>query len=110
MIVFSIKRHFLNSHELRSAKKTRLFQTIPSLIDLMKNSPVGTVIRYSNIGSEFVLSDLDTKNITKVSCARPDSEAQLKHICESNTSVSVSSANPQLRSILSTFGLSDEDI
>jgi hypothetical protein len=30
LIVFSIKRHFLNSHELRSAKKTRLFQTIPS--------------------------------------------------------------------------------
>ena len=30
MIIFSIKRHFLNSHELRSAKKTRLFQTIPN--------------------------------------------------------------------------------
>lgn len=81
-----------------------------SLIDLMRKSPVGTIIRYSNIDSEFVLSDLDTRNITKVSCTLPDFGAQLKHICESNTSVSVSSANPQLRSILSTFGLSDEGV
>lgn len=80
------------------------------LVDLMKKSPVGTIIRYSNKDGEFNLIDLTTKKITKVACSLPDSETQLKCIIEAKVASAVPSTNLQLRSILSVFGLSDEEV
>lgn len=75
------------------------------LIDLMKKCPNGTVIRYSNSKAEFSLTDLHTKIITKVACALPDHEGRLKRIIEDKITSAAPSANPQLHSLLSSFGL-----
>ncbi|MDA0423791.1 MULTISPECIES: hypothetical protein [Stutzerimonas stutzeri group] len=80
------------------------------LNDLMKSKPVGTMIRYSNKNSEFSLTDLNTKIITKVACALPDFEARLKGIIEDKTARTASDANPELRSLLSSFGLSEGEV
>ncbi len=80
------------------------------LNDLMKSKPVGTMIRYSDKNSEFSLTDLNTKIITKVACALPDFEARLKGIIEDKTARTASDANPELRSLLSSFGLSEGEV
>ncbi|MHC5348043.1 hypothetical protein [Metapseudomonas furukawaii] len=80
------------------------------LIDLMKNSPAGTIIRYSNTNAEFSLTDLSAMFIAKVACALPDFEARLKGIIEDKTTSATSDTNPQLRSLLSSFGLSEGEV
>lgn len=80
------------------------------LIDLMKNSPVGTIIRYSNNNANFNLTDLNTMTITKVACALPDSEGRLKGIIEAKTTSATPDTNPRLRSLFSSFGLSEGEV
>ncbi|WP_454843155.1 MULTISPECIES: hypothetical protein [Pseudomonas] len=80
------------------------------LTDLMRSRPVGTVIRYSNNNAEFSLTDLNTMIITKVACALPDFEARLKGVIEDKTARTASDANPELRSLLSSFGLSEGEV
>ncbi|WP_390482940.1 hypothetical protein [Pseudomonas guariconensis] len=80
------------------------------LIDLMKSSPIGAIIRYSSTNAEFSLTDLNTMIIQKVSCALPDFEGRLKRIIEDKTASETSDTNPQLRSLLSSFGLSEGEI
>ncbi len=77
------------------------------LIDLMKSSSVGTIIRYSSTDAEFSLTDLNTMLIKKNACALPDFEGRLKGIIEAKTTNATSDTNPQLRSLLSSFGLSE---
>lgn len=77
------------------------------LIDLMKSCPKGTIIRYSNKKAEFSLTDLNTRVITTVACALPDTEGRLKRLLEDKTAGAAPSANPKLRKLLSSFGLSD---
>lgn len=80
---------------------------ISLLISLMKSSSIGTIIRYSSANAEFSLTDLNKKLINKVACALPDFEGRLKGIIEAKTTSSTSDTNPQLRSLLSSFGLSE---
>lgn len=80
------------------------------LIDFMKNSPVGTIISYSNNSANFNLTDLNTMMITEVACALPDSEGRLKGIIEDQATNVGSDSNPQLRSLLSSFGLSEGEV
>lgn len=89
---------------------SRNTHVLSSLIDLMKDSLKGTIIRYSSANGEFDLIDLNTKNIKKVICALPNSELHLKKIIEDQAAGVTSITNKQLRSILSTFGLSDEEV
>ncbi|MNP70311.1 hypothetical protein D3C76_1665290 [compost metagenome] len=76
----------------------------------MKSRPVGTIIRYSNNNAEFSLTDLNTMIITTVACALPDFEARLKGVIEDKTAITASDANPELRSLLSSFGLSEGEV
>lgn len=80
------------------------------LIDLMKSSPVGTIIRYLNTSAEFSLTDLNIMTTTKIACALPDSEGRLKGIIEDKAASSTSGINSQLYSLLSSFGLSEGDV
>ena len=80
------------------------------LIDLMKSCPVGTTIRYSKKDSEFNLIDLSTKVIKKASCALPDYEARLKGLIEDKSTNSNTDTNPQLRYLLSSFGLNNKEV
>ncbi|WP_312938378.1 hypothetical protein [Stutzerimonas nitrititolerans] len=77
------------------------------LIDLMKNKPVGTIISYSNSTAKFNLTNLNSKAITTVASALPDFEGRLKGIIEGQTARVTSDSNPDLRSLLSSFGLSE---
>ncbi|EJM53567.1 hypothetical protein PMI29_05755 [Pseudomonas sp. GM49] len=79
------------------------------LISLMKDSPLGTTIRYSNKSSQFHLVDLQTMVITKVACALPDFETRLRDVIESGVASVSAHVNPDLCSLLSSFGLSDKE-
>lgn len=79
------------------------------LIDLMKSCPVGATIRYSNKDFEFNLIDLNTKVIRKVACALPDYEARLRGLIEDKVINSDMDTNPQLHSLLSSFGLNNKE-
>ncbi|MCH2341315.1 hypothetical protein ACGFZ7_02100 [Pseudomonas sp. NPDC047963] len=75
------------------------------LIDLMKTSSAGTLIRYSNTTSEFILTNIKTMAITKVALVLPVFEERLKRIIEAQGVKPISALNPQLYSLLSSFGL-----
>lgn len=79
------------------------------LISLMKESPKGTVIRFSKGKSEFSLIELNSNIITRVACAIPNTEARLKRLLEHKSQNTEHSCNPQLHSLLSTFGLSEKE-
>ena len=79
------------------------------LIDLMETSSAGTTIRYSNRNSEFNLIDLSTKAIKKVACALPNFEARLKALIEDKGQSAKTDTNPELRSLLSSFGLANKE-
>ncbi|WLI04539.1 hypothetical protein PSH66_18190 [Pseudomonas sp. FP597] len=80
------------------------------LIDLMRSSHSGMTIRYSNKKSEFSLVDLNSMVIKKTACALPDFEACLSGIIESKVANAKSDINPELSSLLSSFGLSDKEV
>jgi len=80
------------------------------LIDLMRSSPSGMTIRYSNKNAEFSLIDLNSMVIKKIASAIPDFEAGLNGIIESKLATAKSDNNPELSSLLSSFGLSDMDV
>lgn len=88
---------------------SRSTHILSMLIDLMRKSPKGTVIRYSESKMEFNLIELNTNNITKVSCALPDSEGRLKRLLEQMSQSAEHRHNPQLHSLLSTFGLAGKE-
>ena len=89
---------------------SRNVQVLSMLIDLMKTSPAGTTIRYSNRNSEFNLIDLSTKAIKKIACALPNFEARLKDLIEAKGTNAKNDTNPQLRSLLSSFGLTNKEV
>jgi hypothetical protein len=88
---------------------SRNVRVLSMLIDLMKSCSVGTTIRYSNKDSEFNLIDLNTMVIKKVACALPDYEARLRGLIEGKATNSNMDTNPQLRSLLSSFGLNNKE-
>lgn len=71
---------------------------------------MGTVIRYSNSGSEFFLTYTSTMEVKRVASAIPDYEAHLKGIIEEKNPSVTPEVNPQLRSLLSSFGLSEGEV
>lgn len=77
------------------------------LIDLMRKSPSGTVIRYTNTSAEFNLTDLKTMVVTKVSAALPNHESELTEIVEARKPSLTTEPNSQLRLLLSSFGLAE---
>lgn len=89
---------------------SRNVRVLSMLIDLMRSCSAGTVIRYSNKNSEFNLIDLNTMVITKATCALPNFEARLKVLIDDNVTSASTDTNPQLRSLFSSFGLSDKEI
>ncbi|WP_429520496.1 hypothetical protein [Pseudomonas sp. 2725] len=89
---------------------SRNVHVLSMLIDLMKSCSAGTTIRYSNKDSEFNLIDLDTMVIKRVACALPNFEAHLKNLFVGEGMNATADTNPQLRSLLSSFGLSDKEV
>lgn len=87
------------------SRNTRL---LSMLIDLMKKCPKGTIIRYSNNENQFQLTDLHTKRITKVACDLPDPEDSLKRLLARKKSSAKTCENPQLQSLLTSFGLAEK--
>ncbi|WP_080943050.1 hypothetical protein [Pseudomonas fluorescens] len=88
---------------------SRNVHVLSMLIDLMRDCSAGTTIRYSNRNSEFNLIDLNTMIIKKVACALPDLEARLKGLIEDKVTSATTDTNPQLRSLLTSFGLSNKE-
>lgn len=88
---------------------SRNVRVLSILIDLMKSCSVGTTIRYSNKDSEFNLIELNTMVIKKVACALPDYEERLRGLIEDKVTSSKTDTNPQLRSLLSSFGLNNKE-
>lgn len=89
---------------------SRNIYVLSLLIDLMKEQPVGTIIRYSNSQSEFNLTDLKTSVTTKVTCALPDCEEMLQRVLENSSAGTSANPNAPLRSLLASFGLVGKDI
>ncbi|PCC99037.1 hypothetical protein [Halopseudomonas pelagia] len=79
---------------------------LASLLDLMNTLRKGTIIRYSPGASEFHVTDVDTKKCTKSHCHLPDVEEELRILLTDQSDDKSSTSNPQLISLLSTFGLS----
>jgi hypothetical protein len=82
---------------------------LSTLIQLMKVSPKGSVIRYSSSKQGFHLTDLPSKTSTLVTCATPDLEAKLNRLLEQRSGDNTPIANTQLQSLLSTFGISSKE-
>lgn len=89
---------------------SRNVHVLSMLIDLMKSSSAGTTIRYSNRNSEFNLIDLSTKVIKKIACVLPNFEVRLKGSIEDKGTNAATDTNPQLRSLLSSFGLANKEL
>ncbi|MQT81859.1 hypothetical protein [Pseudomonas helleri] len=89
---------------------SRNTHVLSMLIDLMKSCSAGTTIRYSSKKSEFNLIDLDTMAIKSVACALPNFETRLKNLIENDGMNATANTNPQLRSLFSSFGLSDKEV
>ncbi|EJO5753576.1 hypothetical protein NRR22_003675 [Salmonella enterica] len=81
---------------------------LSQLIHLMKTSQAGFIIRYSAKKSEFYLSNLQTKEVSNYKCVLPDFEGALKLQIESRSDNGDSNVNPQLQSLLLSFGLSEK--
>jgi hypothetical protein len=75
------------------------------LIDLMRTSAAGTMVRYVNATSEFKLTDLNTMIVTTVASALPNHDDALKALISSQNASSTIDKNPQLTSLLLSFGL-----
>ena len=83
---------------------------LTTLIELMKLSPKGSIIRYSSNEQGFHISDLPSRTIALVKCATPDLEAKLNRLLEQRNANPPPNANPQLQSLLSTFGISSKEL
>lgn len=82
---------------------------LSALINLMKVSPKGSIIRYSSGNQGFQLTDLPSKTTTLVTCATPDLEAKLNRLLKQRSDGNPPIANTQLQSLLSTFGISSKE-
>lgn len=87
---------------------SRNTHVLASLIDYLKKLDAGSIIRFSSPTSEFHTTDPITKEIKKIQCAIPDFEDKLRSLIAEQTTDTTSGANPQLQSLLSSFGLSDK--
>jgi len=84
-------------------------EVLKSLILLMKEYPVGSIIRFSQRISEFKVTDLSTKKVETIRFALPDSNSGLKSLQSTETShVDLGAENSDLNNLLSNFGLSEE--
>lgn len=81
---------------------------LASLIDLMKKLEAGSIVRFSSPTGEFQITDPITKEITKIQCAIPDYEGKLRGLIAEQSADTTSSKNPELHSLLSSFGLSEK--
>lgn len=80
---------------------------LSQLVSLMKERPVGTIIRYSNINSEFQLTDLNTMRISNVTCTLPKTKNRLEKLLENSGTEREPSSNSDLKSLLSFFNLTE---
>ena len=87
---------------------SRNTHVLSCLINLMKTTKAGLVIRYAPKTSEFHLTDTNTKETRKLQYAIPDFENTLGGLIAEQTADTAPSTNPQLRSLLSSFGLTEE--
>jgi hypothetical protein len=87
---------------------SRNTHVLSHVIDLMKTLQAGLLIRYSPKASEFHLTDTNTKETRKLQCAIPDFEHTLGGLIAQQTADTAPRANPQLRSLLSSFGFTEE--
>lgn len=84
-------------------------EVLQSLILLMKEHPVGSVIRFSQRISEFKVTDLSTKRVETVKFSLPDSKSEMKSLRTIEIShVDLDVENSDLNNLLSNFGLSEE--
>ncbi|CDG53768.1 MULTISPECIES: hypothetical protein [Halomonadaceae] len=84
-------------------------EVLKSLILLMKEYPVGSIIRFSQRVSEFKVTDLSTKKVETIRFALPDSNSGMKSLQSTETShVDLGAENSDLNNLLSNFGLSEE--
>lgn len=84
-------------------------EVLQSLILLMKECPVGSIIRFSQRISEFKVTDLSTKKVETIRFALPDSNSEMKILRTIETShVDLGVENSDLNNLLSNFGLSEE--
>lgn len=104
-------RRLENSQAMKQwyAIHSRNTHFLSMLIDLMKTSPTGTIIRYSISKNEFHLTDLPTKVTKTVACALPDSEERLNRHLQQKTGDAMQHSNTQLHSLLSSFGLAGKE-
>lgn len=82
---------------------------LSTLIDLMKVSPKGSIIRYSSSKQGFHLTDLPSMKTVLVTCAIPDLEAKLNCLLKQRSEGNPPIANTKLQSLLSTFGISSKE-
>ena len=78
------------------------------LIDFMKNFQAGSIIRYSPKTSEFHITDAEVRSTRRVTCQIPDFNDELRGVLEQRNVGAEPNANPELHSLLASFGLSDE--
>jgi hypothetical protein len=80
------------------------------LISLMKEQPIGTVIRFSNKELKFHLTDLIKQKITSVCISLPEPEKELQRLIGIKNDDYKSEPNQGLANLLSSFGLKAEDL
>lgn len=88
---------------------SRNTHVLASLIDFLKKFEAGSIIRFSSPTGEFHITDPITKAIKKIQCAIPDFESRVRGLIAEQTANPTSFINPQLQSLLSSFGLSDKE-
>ncbi len=87
---------------------SRNTHVLACLVDFMKTLASGVVVRYSPKTSEFHITDAGSSETQRLPCLIPDFESELAGLLAPQTAEAQSDVNPALRSLLSTFGLSDE--
>ena len=87
---------------------SRNTHVLASLIGFLKSFEAGSIIRFSSPTGEFHITDPITKEMKKIKCAIPDFEGRLRGLIAEQTANPTSSTNPQLQSLLSSFGLCDK--
>lgn len=83
---------------------------LANLIDLLKKLKTGSIIQFSSPTGGFHITDPITKEIKKVQCAVPDFESKMRSLISEKIPETTSSDNPQLQSLLLSFGLSDKAV
>ncbi|HDZ45955.1 hypothetical protein LCGC14_0168200 [marine sediment metagenome] len=84
-------------------------EVLQSLILLMKEYPVGSIIRFSQSISEFKVTDLSTKKVETIRFSLPGSNSEMESLQSIETShVDLGIENSDLNNLLSNFGLSEE--